>query len=311
MPWDGRATGELAKLLPDPLDDLLRPRRDEPVTVGRLAELDGRVWLLGVAAALMMLLRGGADGGADAGRERARGVRAGGGTGFAVRRCRGRCALRLGVATAVALPLLVWLTDVSADASLSVLGFDAFGAGIELHGHLGMALLLGAVWGAGAGAVGALLACATRGGRAAGSALARGDAGGGGAAVAGHGDGAAGPYAPGAPYRPPNPDTNPYLRVPDAPAENRRTRGRRRRAAAGEARWPPGDRAGVCLATQRSDRRGRLQPGRRRVRRARPWRGRSGRLQRGPASRPDRGAPTGRRPRPDDGPPPPPPPRAA
>ncbi|WP_440581601.1 streptophobe family protein, partial [Streptomyces viridochromogenes] len=73
----------------------------------------------------------------------------------------GRCALRLGVATALSLPLLAWLTEVSVDASLSVLGFDALGAGVELRANLGMALLLGAAWGAGAGAVGALAARAT------------------------------------------------------------------------------------------------------------------------------------------------------
>ncbi|WP_346138855.1 streptophobe family protein [Streptomyces coeruleofuscus] len=159
VPWDGRATGELTRLLPDPLDDLLAVRSDQPVTLGRLAELDGRVWLLGVAAALTMVLAGvltavrtpvgGGSGGPG-------GVWGPGALGFA-----GRCALGLGVATALSLPLLVRLTDVSVTASLSVLGFDAFGAGIELHGHLGMALLLGAVWGAGAGAVGALLAWAS------------------------------------------------------------------------------------------------------------------------------------------------------
>ncbi|MDG9713812.1 streptophobe family protein [Streptomyces sp. DH10] len=159
VPWDGRATGELTRLLPDPLDDLLAVRSDQPVTLGRLAELDGRVWLLGVAAALMMLLAGvltavrtPVGGGSGGPRE----VRGSGALGFA-----GRCALGLGVATALSLPLLVRLTDVSVTASLSVLGFDAFGAGIELHGHLGMALLLGAVWGAGAGAAGALLAWAS------------------------------------------------------------------------------------------------------------------------------------------------------
>ncbi|MBT2415996.1 hypothetical protein J7I94_36665, partial [Streptomyces sp. ISL-12] len=58
VPWDGRATGVLAGLLPDPLDDLLRVDAGEPVTLGRLAELDGRVWLLAVAAGLVMLLAG-------------------------------------------------------------------------------------------------------------------------------------------------------------------------------------------------------------------------------------------------------------
>ncbi|MET9412433.1 streptophobe family protein [Streptomyces sp. NPDC002935] len=238
VPWDGKATGELAKLLPDPLDKLLTFDTDRPVTLGRLAELDGRVWLLAVAAALMMLyagvltaartpfvragdaVAGGAPGATD--------VRGEGALRFA-----GRCALRLGVVTALTLPLLAWLTEVSVDASLSVLGFDAFGAGIELHGRLGVALLLGAVWGAGAGAVGALLACASgaAGRRAAG--LARGALGGGGlgglgrvgaSSGAGSGSGAgagagvggsAGPYRPQGSYRAPNPDTNPYLRVPD------------------------------------------------------------------------------------------------
>lgn len=179
VPWDGKATGELAKLLPHPLDQLLSVKSDQPVTLGRLAELDSRVWLLGVAAALMMLLAGvltgvrtplgvGAAGGSDRGGTGGRGSA----LGFA-----GRCALRLGVVTALTLPLLAWLTDVSVDASLSVLGFDAFGAGIELHGHLGMALVLGAVWGAGAGFVGGLLAYATGAAGRQASRLARGDLG--------------------------------------------------------------------------------------------------------------------------------------
>lgn len=138
VPWDGKATGELAKLLPDPLDELLRVSSDEPMTLGRLAELDGRVWLLGVAAAVMMLLAGVLTA--------VRSPVTKGVLGFA-----GRCALRLGGVTALALPLLVWLTGVSAGASLSVLGFDAFGAGIELHGQVGMAVLLGAAWGRGRG----------------------------------------------------------------------------------------------------------------------------------------------------------------
>ncbi|MER5829516.1 streptophobe family protein [Streptomyces sp. NPDC002130] len=173
VPWDGRATGELTRFLPDPLDDLLGAGSDRPVTLGRLAELDGRVWLLGVAAALTMLLAGVLAG-----------VRTPVGAADGALRFAGRCALWLGVAIALALPLLAWLTDVSVSASLSVLGFDAFGAGIELHGHLAMALLLGGVWGAGAGAAGALLAwgCGAAGRRA--TALARGDgvAGAGGAA---------------------------------------------------------------------------------------------------------------------------------
>ncbi len=189
VPWDGKATGGLANLLPDPLDELLRVSANEPVTLGRLAELDGRVWLLGVGAAVMMLLAGVLTAVRS---PVTRGV-----WGFA-----GRCAVRLGGVTALALPLLVWLTGVSAGASLSVLGFDAFGAGIELHGRVGMAVLLGAAWGAGAGALGAVLAYAT--GRVRPAPISDGGP-----------SSPAGPYQPNRPYRPANPDTNPYLRPYD------------------------------------------------------------------------------------------------
>ncbi|MFJ8540138.1 streptophobe family protein [Streptomyces sp. NPDC093591] len=264
VPFDGRATGVLAGLLPAPLDDLLNGGADQSVTLSGLAELDGRVWLLGVAAALMMLLAGvltavrtpvGVGGGGAASGEAA-GLRGGvasgagpvggsggvrsvrpsgaGATGSAVSwgvrdpgplTFAGRCALRLGVATALTLPLLAWLTELSVDASLSVLGFDAFGAGVELRGNLGMALILGAVWGAGAGAVGALLAWVTGAAGQRAAPLARGEVtggareGGSGPATAGAGASSygsrSGPYTPGTPYRPPNPATNPYLRAPD------------------------------------------------------------------------------------------------
>ncbi|MFI7316652.1 streptophobe family protein [Streptomyces venezuelae] len=229
VPWDGKATGALTRFLPDPVDDLLTGPSDQALTLGRLAELDGRVWLLGIAAAMAMLFAGVLT---AVRTPRARGTVSA--AGFA-----GRCGVRLGIVTALGLPLLVWLTEVSADASLSVFGFDAFDAGIELHGRMGMAAVLGAAWGFGAGLAGSGLALLTgaAGGRAAPLALASGakglPAGGGSAAVPagagagagayvagdsgagpyGSGDSGAGPYAPGAPYRPPNPDTNPYLRT--------------------------------------------------------------------------------------------------
>ncbi|MFE5029590.1 streptophobe family protein [Streptomyces sp. NPDC056656] len=227
VPWDGKATGALAQALPHPVDELLRVRANEPVTLSRLAELDDRVWLLAFALVLMMVLAGVLTA------VRTPVVAGGPGSppmgvvGFA-----GRCALRLGAVTALGLPLLVRLTDVSADASLSVLGFDAFGAGIELHGHLGMALLLGAAWGAGAGAVGALLA---HGAGAAGRRAARAALVGGGVEPEGRvadgapGDGAvrpvppeeAGPYRPSTPYRGSPDGTNPYLKPPDERAGDR------------------------------------------------------------------------------------------
>ncbi|WP_454613602.1 streptophobe family protein [Streptomyces collinus] len=217
-PWDGRATGALVGVLPAPLDDLLGSGTQEPVTLGRLAELDGRVWLLGVAAALMMLLAGVLTA-----------VRTPVGPGDARPLVlAGRCALRLGVATAVTLPLSALLTEVSVDASLSVLGIDAFGAGIDLRGHLGAALLLGAAWGAGAGATGALLArvSGAAGTRAPGLARSAEAVPGAvtaavpGSAVAGrpsYPGSSSGPYRPGTPHRPPGPDTNPYLRGREGP----------------------------------------------------------------------------------------------
>jgi hypothetical protein len=260
VPWDGKATGELAKLLPDPIDRLLTVDASRPLTLGRLAELDGRVWLLGVAVVLMTLYAGvltaartpfvRAGHGAVAGAGGASDVR-----GDSALRFAGHCALRLGVVTALALPLLAWLTEVSVDASLSVLGFDAFGAGIELHGRLGPALLLGALWGAGAGAVGALLACASGAAGRRASEPARGDLGGGGSGVpgrpgelgsvgAGAGAGAggsAGPYRPRGSYRAPNPDTNPYLKVPDElrEPEDRAPAPRGSRAAPGDMYGAP------------------------------------------------------------------------
>ncbi|MFD6434366.1 streptophobe family protein [Streptomyces venezuelae] len=210
VPWDGKATGALTRFLPDPVDDLLTGPSDKALTLGRLAELDGRVWLLGVAAAMAMLFAGVLTAVRTPRLRDALST-----AGFA-----GRCGLRLGIVTALGLPLLVWLTEISADASLSVFGFDAFGAGIELHGRLGMAAVMGAVWGFGAGVVGAVLALASGAAGSGVSAFALGsDAG---SVPAGPGSvepasSGAGPYDPGGPYRPPNPDTNPYLRTTEAP----------------------------------------------------------------------------------------------
>jgi hypothetical protein len=196
VPWEGAASGPLAQVLPDPVDELLRGAGERPVTVDALAQLDGRVWLLTAGAALLMLYAGVLT----AARTPWEPGRRTGASAFAV-----RCALRLGAATAVAFALLVRLTGVSADASLTVLGIDAFDAGIELHGDMGMALALGAAWGAAAGAAGALLVYGTRGGPRPVRSVPEGP----------------GPYCPAQPYRPPNPDTNPYLRLPpevhDAP----------------------------------------------------------------------------------------------
>ncbi|MDR3032527.1 MAG: streptophobe family protein, partial [Kitasatospora sp.] len=118
VPWHGKATGQMAKLLPDPMDKLLSGD-DKPITLSRLADLDNRVWLLAVATALMMLTAGVLTAARTPVRNAPTAAYA------------GRCALRLGAVTALTLPLLVWLTGLSADASLSVFGLDAVGAGVE------------------------------------------------------------------------------------------------------------------------------------------------------------------------------------
>lgn len=207
VPWDGSAKGQLAEALPSPLDELLTGRAGESITLSRLAELDGRVWLLPVAVGLMMLTAGvlaAARTPLDAG-----GLRPG--------RQAVANAVRLGLATAVALPLLVWLTGVRVDANLSVFGFDAVGAGLELNGSLPAALLLGAVWGAAAGLLGALLASATGAAGRRAAAVAQPSAAGPpvrvpvGAAAAQE----TGPYRPNPAYRPDPAAPNPYGAEPN------------------------------------------------------------------------------------------------
>ncbi len=139
VPLRAAVTGAPARLLPDPLDELLAASAREPVTVARLAEYDGRVWLL-VAGVTLLLLYAGV---LAAVRTPGRGIAG--------------CAARLSAVTAVALAVLVGLTGFSAGASLAVLGVDAVDAGVELRGDVLYALVLGALWGAAAGAAGAAL----------------------------------------------------------------------------------------------------------------------------------------------------------
>ncbi|MGW7333020.1 streptophobe family protein, partial [Streptomyces sp. NPDC054840] len=139
VPVRGHVTGAPARLLPDPPADLVAMPAPEPVTVARLAEYDGRIWLLVAGAALLLLYAGVLA----AVRTPRRGVLG--------------CAARLSAVTGVALAVLVWLTGFSADTSLAVPGADAVDAGVELRGDGPYALLLGGLWGAVAGAAGAAL----------------------------------------------------------------------------------------------------------------------------------------------------------
>lgn len=145
VPWHGTANGVLRRALPDPLSDLLSPQ-SQTITLPRVTELDGRVWLLVVGCALMALTAGVLT----ATRTPAAGV--------PLLTFTGRCALRLALTTAVALPLLVASVQVTTEAHLVVLRFDLLGAGLRLRGAPGTAALLGAGWGTAAGAAGALLA---------------------------------------------------------------------------------------------------------------------------------------------------------
>lgn len=147
VPLNGKASGLLTHFLPKPVDQVLKGGNGQTLTVGGLARLDGRVWLLVVAVALMLLAMGvlAAVRTPRVGTARGRAAEA------------GMAGLRLGVVLAVALPSVLALAGVSVNANVSVFGFDAAGAGLSLSGNLLLAVVLGFVEGAVAGAVGALL----------------------------------------------------------------------------------------------------------------------------------------------------------
>lgn len=246
VPWKGTASGPLATLLPDPVNRLLAGGHGATITPGRLADLDGRVWLLPVATALLMLLAGALT----AVRTPLGGTR----TGYVA-----RCALWLGLVTAVTLPLLVGFSAVKVNAAMSVFGVDAVGAGVDLHGSVALAVPLGAAWGAGAACAGALLALATgaAGTRVAGPGLARGAA----AEVPGEpgearepGEAAdsghtypevayrPGPYLPSPVYRPSGEDPNPYTTADpadfDSPTVAAPPPRHRPRTSPDQEKWP-------------------------------------------------------------------------
>lgn len=180
VPWHGHATGALRPLLPSPLDRLLAHADGATdVTVQRLSELDGRVWLLPVAAALTLLATGilaasraasaqavlpgpqrwrhqgtCPPGTPPAGTLTARGISP---TWLAVR------AVGLALTTTAALLAGTALTDVQLRTHLSLLGVDLFHAGGALYASQAWNAVCAAGYGAGAGLLGALLFAATRG----------------------------------------------------------------------------------------------------------------------------------------------------
>ncbi|MDF3293588.1 streptophobe family protein [Streptomyces silvisoli] len=145
VPWYGNASGPLSVLLPHPLEVVLGTGGGErSITVARLAQVDGRMWLLPVAAAVMMLAAGVLTASRTPSVDGSRWRYVGG------------CAGRLALVGAGAVPLVAWLTAFNVNADLSVFGFDAVGSALTLHPSLALAALLGAAWGAVAGAAGAL-----------------------------------------------------------------------------------------------------------------------------------------------------------
>ncbi len=147
VPFTGKASGPLAQFLPAPVNQLLQGGGGQPITLARLARLDGRVWLLPVAVALMLLAAGVLTAVRTPRPARPQG---------APREAAGT-ALRLGVALAATVPVLMGLAAVSVDANLSVFGFSAVGAGISISGNLAAGAGLGLVEGALFGFLGALL----------------------------------------------------------------------------------------------------------------------------------------------------------
>ncbi|MBC3844398.1 hypothetical protein GXW82_42375 [Streptacidiphilus sp. 4-A2] len=147
LPLDGKATGPLAGLLPAPVNQLLKGGSGQSITLSRLAAQDGRVWLLPVAVALLLLAAGVLTAARTPGPARPESaLREAAGTG-----------LRLGVALAATVPLLLALGQVSVGANLSVFGFSAVGAELDVSGNLALGAALGLVEGAVFGLLGGLL----------------------------------------------------------------------------------------------------------------------------------------------------------
>ncbi|GAA0440185.1 hypothetical protein GCM10010361_00150 [Streptomyces olivaceiscleroticus] len=223
VPWYGSAGGALLQVLPASLRELLGGGGERPVTLSRLAEQTPSVWAAALVAMVLMLAAG-----VLTAMRTAR-------TGTGVMAYAGGCALRLGTATALALPLLVRLTEASVAVRLNLFGIGAHETGLGLRGSLGTSAVLGALWGGAAGLAGALLAAGTglAGRRAATPPVPahRPPSGSG---------GGPGPYTPSRPYRQPNPDTNPYLRtLPPHEPEPREPERRAPEHPGPERRVPP------------------------------------------------------------------------
>ncbi|MEU9640197.1 streptophobe family protein [Streptomyces tendae] len=143
--WNGRVEGPFGLPMPRVLDEVLRTPDVSTVNVGTLAERDGRMWWLLVAAAVLVL----AAGFLMASRSPAR---------MPV----WLHAVHMAVALALTVLMIGLVARISAHYGLSVLGIGDLGGGLSgqlflrprLWGAVGLALL----WGLVAGFLGALLA---------------------------------------------------------------------------------------------------------------------------------------------------------
>jgi hypothetical protein len=185
-PLHSESSGPLAALLPAQVRALLQGGGGRDITVSALAGMDGRVWLLVVAVALLLVVIGmfaavRTPVGSPGGRVRTPVAEA------AV------IGLRVGAALGVAAPCMVALASVSVNADVSVFGFNAAGAALSVSGNVGLALVLGLVEGAVAGFLGALVVLRWAGAKRPGIPA---------PAPAAQPAGPAGPSAPSAPPRP-------------------------------------------------------------------------------------------------------------
>ncbi|MDA5146015.1 streptophobe family protein [Streptomyces sp. AD681] len=143
--WNGRVEGPFGLPMPRVLDEVLRAPDVSTVNVSTLAERDGRMWWLLVAAAVLVL----AAGFLMASRSPAR---------MPV----WLAAVHMAVALALTVLMICLVGRISAHYGLSVLGIGDLGGGLSgqlflrprLWGAVGLALL----WGLVAGFLGALLA---------------------------------------------------------------------------------------------------------------------------------------------------------
>ncbi|MFE0416422.1 streptophobe family protein [Streptomyces tendae] len=143
--WNGRVEGPFGLPMPRVLDEVLRTPDVSTVNVGTLAERDGRMWWLLVAAAVLVL----AAGFLMASRSPAR---------MPV----WLAAVHMAVALALTVLMIGLVGRISAHYGLSVLGIGDLGGGLSgqlflrprLWGAMGLALL----WGLVAGSLGTLLA---------------------------------------------------------------------------------------------------------------------------------------------------------